>query len=159
MSAKLYDTDVFAWSAEQAELLRRLARGERVNGLDWENLIEEIETVGRSERRAVENPLLNGIVHLMKICGWPESDATQHWRNEVPNFLLEARRTYIRSMAQHIDLHDIYRDARVATQRARMDGRPPAGLPATCPFTLDELLVADPTPDRLVAQLASAAPP
>ena len=53
MSDTLYDTDVLSWSEQQAELLRRAARGERVNGLDWPNLIEEIEAVGRSEVRAV----------------------------------------------------------------------------------------------------------
>jgi hypothetical protein len=45
------------WSAAQADRLRRLARGERVNDLDWENVIEEVESVGRSELRSVKSLL------------------------------------------------------------------------------------------------------
>ena len=49
-----YDLDIYGWSQRQAALLRRLAAGERVNetDLDWPNIAEEIETVGRSERTA-----------------------------------------------------------------------------------------------------------
>jgi Domain of unknown function DUF29 len=49
MPDDLYDRDVLAWSQHQAELLRRTGRGERVNHVDWENVAEEIEDVGRSE--------------------------------------------------------------------------------------------------------------
>lgn len=158
MSDKLYQTDVVAWSAEQAALLRRVARGERVNGLDWENLIEEIEDVGRSERSAVESLLLETLLHMMKIAGWPGNDAAEHWRNEIVTFLAKAARRYTKSMRQLIDLEDIYHDALVATQRLRMQGVAPATLPPRCPFMLDELLVEDPDPDALVARLLAAAP-
>ncbi len=49
MPNDLYDRDVLAWSEHQADLLRRLAREEHVSGVDWENVIEEIECVGRTE--------------------------------------------------------------------------------------------------------------
>ena len=43
----LYDEDVLLWSEQQAALLRRLAAGERVNEqIDWENVIDEVESVG-----------------------------------------------------------------------------------------------------------------
>ena len=47
----LYDTDILLWSERQADLLRRHAAGERVNdaSIDWPNIVEEIEDVGRSE--------------------------------------------------------------------------------------------------------------
>jgi hypothetical protein len=45
----LYERDILFWSQNQAELLRRLARGERVNDVDWEHVVEEIEDVGLSE--------------------------------------------------------------------------------------------------------------
>lgn len=42
-----YEADILLWSEHQAELLRRLAAGERVNDqVDWKNLIEEVESVG-----------------------------------------------------------------------------------------------------------------
>ena len=157
MSGKLYDTDVFAWSAEQAELLRRLARGERVNGLDWENLIEEIEDVGRSERNAVESLLRQSLVHLLKLCGWPGSEAAEHWRDEVLSFLADATARYTPAMRQTIDLDALYRRASMQAHRIRVGGVLPAALPARCPFTLDELLADDPDPDALVAKLLAAA--
>jgi hypothetical protein len=55
----LYEDDFLLWSESQAALLRRLAAGERVNDrdLDWANLSEEIEALGRGELRAVESLL------------------------------------------------------------------------------------------------------
>ena len=46
-----YDTDILIWSERQATLLRRRAAGELVNDadIDWPNVAEEIESVGRSE--------------------------------------------------------------------------------------------------------------
>ncbi len=158
MSDKLYQTDVFAWSAEQAALLRRVARGERVNGLDWENVIEEIEDVGRSERNAVESLLRQSLVHLLKICGWPGSDAVEHWRDEVLSFLADATARYTPAMRQSIDLDTLYRRALKQTQRVRVGGAAPAGLPPQSPFTLDDLLADDPDPDALVEKLLAAAP-
>ena len=46
-----YDTDILIWSERQAELLRRRAVGELINeaDLDWSNIAEEVESVGRSQ--------------------------------------------------------------------------------------------------------------
>jgi hypothetical protein len=55
----LYDADILEWSERQAALLRRVAAGERVNDTapDWPNIIEEIESVGRSQLSAVRSLL------------------------------------------------------------------------------------------------------
>jgi hypothetical protein len=60
MPDSLYEHDVLAWSEHQAELLRRLGRGERANDVDWANLAEEIEGVGLSELHSVESLLYHG---------------------------------------------------------------------------------------------------
>ncbi len=53
MPDDLYQRDALAWAEHQAALLRRLARGERLNEMvDWSNVIEEVEDVGPSELRA-----------------------------------------------------------------------------------------------------------
>jgi Domain of unknown function DUF29 len=54
-----YEGDILIWSEHQAKLLRRIAAGELVNSadLDWPNIAEEIESVGRSEFRACEGLL------------------------------------------------------------------------------------------------------
>jgi hypothetical protein len=48
MPVDLYHRDVLAWSEHQADLLRRVGRGERVNDIDWDLVAEEIEDVGLS---------------------------------------------------------------------------------------------------------------
>jgi hypothetical protein len=53
MPLDLYENDVATWSEQQSALLRLLASGERVNGIDWENIAQEIESVGRSEVKSV----------------------------------------------------------------------------------------------------------
>jgi hypothetical protein len=64
-----YETDIVGWSEDQAGRLRRLAGAERENdaGIDWPNVIEEIEAVGRSERRAVMSHLAVALRHVLKI--------------------------------------------------------------------------------------------
>jgi hypothetical protein len=53
-----YDTDVLLWSEHQASLLRRRAAGELVNDaeLDWPNIAEEIESLGKSVARGARQP-------------------------------------------------------------------------------------------------------
>jgi Domain of unknown function DUF29 len=46
----VYDTDILTWAERQADLLRRVGVGEPINDqIDWENVTEEVESVGRSE--------------------------------------------------------------------------------------------------------------
>ncbi len=56
---ELYEVDVLEWSEHQARLLRQHVAGERTNEApDWANIIEEVESVGRSQLHAVEVLLL-----------------------------------------------------------------------------------------------------
>lgn len=57
-----YETDFYAWANQQAELLRQ----QRTNSLDWLNLAEETETMGRSEKRQLASCLEVLIMHLLK---------------------------------------------------------------------------------------------
>jgi hypothetical protein len=77
MPDDLYDRDALAWSERQAALLRRVARGERVNDVDWDHVVEEIEDVGISELNAVQSYLDQILVQLLKLHGWPELDSQQ----------------------------------------------------------------------------------
>jgi hypothetical protein len=79
-----YETDVFRWSTEQAALLRRLAAGEQVNAaIDWPNVIDEVETVGRSERAALRSHLVVIIEHLLKLAASPASEPRRGWMDSI----------------------------------------------------------------------------
>ena len=58
----LYDEDVVAWAEHQAELLR----ARQWSQLDIDNIAEEIEDVGRSEKSALRSHLIVLLVHLLK---------------------------------------------------------------------------------------------
>jgi len=140
MPDDLYHHDVLAWSEYQASLLRRIARGERVNDVDWEHVVEEIEDVGLSELNAVRSYLRLMLAHLLKVHGWPDSPSVDHWRQEVVSFQSDAEQRFAPSMRQRIDLTGLYRAACKQLEDVRYDGAMPEGWPADCPFTLDQLL-------------------
>jgi hypothetical protein len=136
-----YDTDVLTWSERQAALLRRHAAGELINEaeLDWPNIAEEIEDVGKSQLRAVESALVLALRHMLEAEAWPLSLAVPHWQAEARLFRRQARRSYTPGMRQKINIADLYADA-LAAMPETIDGVPPLPVPAECPVTLDELL-------------------
>jgi len=139
MPDDLYDRDALAWSEHQASLLRRVARGERVNEVDWDHVIEEIEDVGLSQLHAVESYLELILVHLLKITTWPDSDAVSHWRAELASFQSNAVRRFAPSMHQRLDMASAYRSAVRQVTLLNNEERP-AWWPAESPFTIEELL-------------------
>ncbi len=58
----LYDQDYYLWSQKMATLLR----AKNWHDLDIENIAEEIESLGRSEKRALESNLKIILIHLLK---------------------------------------------------------------------------------------------
>lgn len=135
----LYERDILEWSQHQAALLRRVAAGERVNDLDWPNVIEEIESVGNEQLHAVESLLVQALRHDLKAEAWPLSRDVPHWRAEARLFRRQARRRFAPSMRQKLDLAGLYGDA-LAGLPDTLDGQAPLAVPAECPVTLDELL-------------------
>src|SRR3954451_7001475 len=139
-----YDTDIALWSEHQAALLRRRAAGELVNDadLDWPNIAEEIESVGRSELHAVESLLVQALRHILKAEGWPLSRDAPVWRADAIDFRRQARRKVAASMHQKIDIASLYADA-LAAMPENMDRQGPLPVPNKCPVTLGELLSND----------------
>ncbi len=156
MPQDLYDRDILAWSESQAALLRRVAKGERVNDLDWEHLVEEIEDVGLSELRAVESFLVLIMVHLLKLTISPDDPSDRHWRAEVVAFQRNAERRFAPSMRQRIDVDRLWRDAVDQVAAGQPAGAAPLVLARGCPFTLDEMLTG--ALDRLATLVRDALP-
>ena len=66
-SSELYEGDYYAWIQEQVRALRE----HRVEDLDWPNLMEEIEDLGKSERRALQSQVARLVEHLLKLAYAP----------------------------------------------------------------------------------------
>ena len=79
----LYDTDFLAWSKDQAEGLRSLARGGSNEALDWENLAEEIESLGISQKTALRSQMRRIILHLLKLEFSPAVEPRRGWFESV----------------------------------------------------------------------------
>ncbi len=141
----LYDADILEWSEQQADLLRRVAAGDRSNddAPDWPNIIEEIESVGRSQLSAVRSLLTQALVHMLKAQAWPNATAVPGWRSEATRFRLDAADAFTPSMRQHIDVAKLYaRALRILPET--IDGLKPLPVPPACALTLDELLADEP---------------
>lgn len=139
-----YEDDFLLWSESQATLLRRLAAGEHINDrdLDWTNLGEEIEAVGRGELRAFESLLAQAVVHRLKQACWPDLGGVPHWHGEEIRSRQEAADAFSPSMRQRVDLQRIHRRA-VQRLPATIDGAPPRPVPDLTGVTLGEWVGVD----------------
>src|ERR671921_278798 len=82
-STELYDQDFLLWTEQQATLLRESA-GRRLNfPLDWENLAEEIESLGKSQRAELRSRLTTIIEHLLKLEHSTAREPREGWEDTV----------------------------------------------------------------------------
>jgi hypothetical protein len=147
-----YEHDVLAWSQHQADLLRRLGRGERVNDVDWGHVAQEIESVGLAELHSVEDFLNLILVHLLKLHAWPDSLSCPYWRGEIVTFQNNANRRFAPSMRQRIDIGALYAEAVKQLQATDPDSQ----FPDENPYTLDQLLGE--SWNALLSQLSTGGP-
>jgi hypothetical protein len=85
MNKPLYQDDIVLWSAEQARALREAAAAQ-LNlpiPIDWDNVAEEIESLGRSERSALRRHIGVIIEHLMKLEASAAQDSRRGWIDSV----------------------------------------------------------------------------
>jgi hypothetical protein len=139
-----YDEDFFAWTQEQARLLRA---GDTVD-VDVENLAEEIESVGRSDRREIRNRLTVLLTHLLKWQFQPRR------RGNSCSLTIWEQRLQIESILKDSPslqpffaeiVPDYYRRAREkAARETRMGLR---NFPAQCPYTPEQILSEDFLPE------------
>lgn len=86
----LYDQDFVAWTKQQAEALRAAACGGTNQVLDWANLAEEIESLGRSDKRELRSQIHRIIRHLAKLQFSPASDPRRGWRESIVDARVQA---------------------------------------------------------------------
>jgi hypothetical protein len=143
-NAVTYDKDFFAWTEEQARLLRA---GE-FSQLDIENIAEEMEDMGRSIRRELRNRLAVLTMHLLK---WryqpmhrsPSWSATIREQRRQIAELLDESPSLKRLPGQ--ELAKIYCSA--VAKAAGDTGLADASFPVECPFTPDQIMAEDFLPE------------
>jgi Domain of unknown function DUF29 len=74
--ADLYDADFGLWTERQADALRRRAGNE----IDWENVAEEIETLGNNNKRELASRITTLLVHLLKLRLSPAAEPRRQWQ-------------------------------------------------------------------------------
>ena len=83
----LYDRDYYLWLKTTINQLR----ARHFSSVDLDNLIEELESMGRSERRAIKSLLIRLLEHLLKLKYWDvERERNEgHWKGEIRTFRRE----------------------------------------------------------------------
>ncbi|MGI0479946.1 DUF29 domain-containing protein [Geminocystis sp. CENA526] len=86
----LYDTDYHLWILDTIEKLEK----KDLDSLDWENLIEEVSSLGRRDQKKIESLLTRLLEHLLKLQYWDsEKERNEnHWKGEIINFRIQIRR-------------------------------------------------------------------
>ena len=137
----LYDADFYAWANEQAALLR----AGRLRAADIAHIAEEIESMGRSEKRELTSRLVVLLAHLLKWDAQPDRRG-RSWiltireqREEVAEVLHD--NPSLRARIEEI-LADAYRKALLAAQRET--GLPESAFPAACPWTFEQAMRDEP---------------
>jgi len=82
-AARLYEKDFVRWTEQQSGALREASRFPTNLPLDWENLAEEIESLGRSQRRELRSRLMAILQHLLKLEHSPAPDPRHGWMDTI----------------------------------------------------------------------------
>ena len=106
MQNQLYDRDFNLWIEQMATALRN----RDTKAMDWHNLLEEIEDMGKSEKRSLESYLERLVEHILKLKYWEAEKARnyKHWQVEVVNFRNRIFRLLDRSPSLKNYMEQIY---------------------------------------------------
>jgi hypothetical protein len=138
----LYEDDFYAWTQQQAELLRGLPVVG--NELDLEHIAEEIEDLGHSNLRTARSLCQHIIEHLLKLEFSGLDEPADHWRREIVEWRLQLEQILTRSIVSKLDLPTQYRAALRLIRRLEHDIPGLAShLPAQCPYTLQQIVSAE----------------
>jgi hypothetical protein len=121
----LYEEDFFVWARNQAELLR----DKRFDELDLANLIEEVEDLAGSLKSAVRSRATTIMEHLLKLQHSPAQNPRLAWRATIRTQRTRLLNDLTPSLRRHAEgsLRDHGQDTAADA------------LPATCPYTLDQI--------------------
>jgi hypothetical protein len=140
MGTATYDQDLYTWALEQAALLKE----KKFDQIDLEHIIEEIEDMGKSEKRALQSFLETLLMYLLK---WQFQPACQgrSWKYTI----IEQRKRILEHLQDNPGLKGKLPELIAAaygysiTGAVRETGLSPVTFPETCPWTYDQFMDFD----------------
>ncbi len=138
-----YQHDYYGWIQNNVHAIRE----RRFKDVDWVNVAEELEDMGKSERRAVRSQLARLVAHLLKWSYQPEARRlSEHsWRATIEDARNTVRELVAESPSFQPQLPDFlasaYRSA--LAQAVAETNLPKQTFPAVCPWSLDQVLDDD----------------
>ncbi|MGE0826394.1 MAG: DUF29 domain-containing protein [Candidatus Binatia bacterium] len=137
VNAGLYNEDFYAWAMMTAALLRQ----RRFAELDIAHLAEELEDMGKRERRALESYIRNVTLHLLKWRYQPEKRGAS-WRQSIRNGRIEIRKLLRDSPSLAREVSQLLADEYAAARADAIDETELSEeiIPGQCPFTMEQVL-------------------
>lgn len=139
-AVNLYSEDFLAWIEAQAQALRT----RQVSGLDWDNLLDELESMGRSEKNALRSHLRVLLMHLMK-WQWQPQKQSKSWAGTIRNqrrelkYLIKDSPSLKRLIPEM--LPDVWGDA--IDEATFETGLAASVFPDACPWDIDTQILAN----------------
>lgn len=128
----LYETDFYAWTQKQANLLRH----QQWNQLDLSNLIEEIESLGKQQRAELRNRWSVLIAHLLK-WEYQLEKRSRSWLNTIRIQRLDTLELLAENPSLKPYLQEVLQKAYI---KAIVLASGETNLPKDCPYTLEDIL-------------------
>ncbi|MGF1588585.1 MAG: DUF29 domain-containing protein [Pleurocapsa sp.] len=146
-NADLYHRDYYLWLSHTAQLIK----DGKFSEIDAANLIEEIEDMGRSEKRAIKSNLIILLLHLLKYKYQP-AKRTNSWKASIREHRRRLRDDFKASPSLKHYFQEVfaqsYQDSR--EQAADETGLPIGTFPTLCPFKAVEVLDSNYLPPETV---------
>jgi hypothetical protein len=136
MKATNYDSDFYTWTQQQAALLK----AGRFSEVDIENIVEEIETMGRSERRELESRMSVLLAHLLK-WQYQSERRTRSWQLTIEEQRLKFSKVLAENPGLKPQFPTILADAyQFAVVRCMKETKfQKSVFPAQCPWTVEQI--------------------
>lgn len=136
----LYETDFYQWTKQQAQLIKE----RRFSELDLENLVEEVEDMGSSERNGLTSHLKQLLMHLLKWQYQPQRQS-RSWKDSIINHRYDVELILKCNPGLKPKVFECYQQAyqQAKTLAHRQTGIPVSDFPEQCPWGYTEVMDID----------------
>lgn len=148
MATRLYETDFYGWTQDQAGKLRKLLADRSNLDLDIENILEEIDSLGRSDYRQLRSRLEEICIHLLKLHYSLSWEPRRGWKNSIRGQRMSLDRLLRESPSLKRRLGEAFAEGYEDSLRHFDDEKlvsltMPMHLPGLPPFELEDALKED----------------